>query len=131
LKNGATVTYNGETTTCLGVYTYLFSLKENASEQCESAQKELTDQCCEFLVTSDKGSVQQEDLTNIAYGLASKPVFPQTPTTAPIPSEDLLSSNWYAGSLSSTSCRSMVGSEMRWIGPLVSFVFFFIPIAFY
>jgi hypothetical protein len=46
LDVNAIADYNGASSTCLDVYTYLFSLKAKSSTMCKEAQNELLDQCC-------------------------------------------------------------------------------------
>lgn len=112
LKSGATVTYNGESTTCLGAYTYLFSLKEDASEQCASAKSELSYKCCEDPIPAQQATTD--------YDRAPAPVPDEAPTSAPMPTEDSLSTNWYAGSLRSSA---YIGSPVRWLCLSLAFMF--------
>lgn len=91
------VSYEGAMTTCLDVYTKLFSTVEQDTEMCSRAQKALIDQCCEAETSFDRTPV----------------VIDNSPTPMPAPTEDVLSANWYAGSLdrSPSSTSTTISTE--------------------
>ena len=89
LKSEETVSYEAELTTCLVVYTHMFSNVEDGSDKCTRAQKDLADQCC-GTIDNDPASTPLEG--NLG---ASNP--------ASAPTEDALSAQWYAGSLDKSS----------------------------
>ena len=116
LKSGATVSYEAEMTTCLQVYTHMFSNVEDGSDKCSRAQKDLSDQCC--------GTIDS-DPASTSYDRAPAPVEENlnAPTPAPAPTEDVLSSQWYAGSLNKSS--SSANAMRPLLGPVVFLVFMY------
>ena len=111
LKSEETVSYEAALTTCLVVYTHMFSNVEDGSDKCTRAQKDLADQCCGIL---------ESDPASTSYDRAPAPVEENlnTPTPAPAPTEDVLSSQWYAGSLNRPS------SSASAVRPLLGLVIF-------
>lgn len=110
LKRNETVSYEGSMSTCLAVYTHLFSSVEKGTDTCNRAQKDLAAQCCESTVSDDSPSA--------SYDRAPEPVQDSWPTPMPAPTEDALSASWYAGSLGDSSSAS--GIDALWKMPALS-----------
>lgn len=101
VKRNETVSYEGSMSTCLAVYTHLFSSVEKGTDTCTRAQKDLVAQCCESTVSDDSPSA--------SYDRAPEPpVENSSPTPMPAPTEDALSASWYAGSLVDSSSASAI-----------------------
>lgn len=114
LDVNAIADYNGASSTCLDVYTYLFSLKAKSSTMCKEAQNELLDQCCNTPEGSSGSDGSQE-----TYDRVPTPSSVGKGTNLPTKS---FSSNWYAGDLSSGSVHSF-GSISLTSVLLLSFTF--------
>jgi hypothetical protein len=119
LKTGETpVSYEGAMTTCLNVYTKLFSTVEQDTEMCSRAQKALLDQCCEHLDENLDGNPAETSFDRTPV------VIDNSPTPMPAPTEDVLSAQWYAGSLDRSPSSTSAILSTKGLIITSSFVFF-------
>lgn len=90
LTSSTEVSYEGDMTTCLAVYTHLLSSVEKDTDTCARAQRDLVEQCCESV---------GEGHSNSSYDRAPEIAENHLPTPMPAPTEDSLSAQWYAGNI--------------------------------